>query len=66
MTAMSESPRIQETFDEQRDGNLRVEEGGWQKAVAPPAAESRPAGLPPAVQPHAASGGAESKERGDA
>jgi hypothetical protein len=26
----------------------RVEEGGWQKPVAPPKAESRPTGLPTA------------------
>jgi hypothetical protein len=63
---MNESPRIQETFDRQPDGDHRIEEGGWQKPVAPPTAQSRPAGLPPAAPPASAIGGADSKERGDA
>jgi len=63
---MNESPRIQETFNRQPDGDHRIEEGGWQKPVAPPAAETRPAGLPPVVPTPKATGGAGTKERSDA
>jgi hypothetical protein len=34
------------------DTDRLIEEGGgWQKPVAPPKADTRPAGLPPAPQP---------------
>lgn len=40
----------------------RIEEGGWQKRVSPPKAESRPPGLPPTSSPPAASN-PDSKEK---
>ena len=43
----------------------RVLEGGWQKAVAPPSAETRPLGLPakPATPPPPPQGAAADQER---
>ena len=39
---------IHETGDVQPARDHRIEEGAWQKAVAPPDAASRPIGLPQA------------------
>jgi hypothetical protein len=63
---MDEQARIHETGDWQPRRDHRIEEGGWQKPVAPPTAESRPAGLPPVSPPPGASSGTSSKEHSDA
>lgn len=48
---MSDDHRLREVPVDRYPEADRLEEGGWQKAVAPPKADSRPAGLPPAPKP---------------
>lgn len=41
----------EDEFTSMPETDRLIEEGGWQKPVAPPKADARPAGLPPTPQP---------------
>jgi hypothetical protein len=59
---MSEERYISRAERWQPERDHRIEEGGWQKPVAPPRADSRPGGLPKANPPRPPSN-TQSKEK---